>query len=84
MPTTSPPINVMINRGIKIREMIRNLKTKTATHMTPQVHTLEILLQLKILLLLAGGLVSALMFQKKIYSRPVHRVLWRRFWEHTP
>ena len=38
-PTTSPPIKVLVKRGTKIREMIKNLKTKIATHVTPQVHT---------------------------------------------
>ena len=82
---TNKPINQHNGKkGIKIREMIQNLKAKTATHVTPQVHTLEILQQLKNPLLLAEVLVLALIFWKQMYSCPVHCVLWRRFWEHTP
>ena len=77
----------MVKNGIKIREMIRNLKTKTATLVTPQVHMLEIQQQLKNPLLLAEVLVevlvSTLMFWKQMYSRPIHRVLWRGFVEYT-
>ena len=53
--------------------MIRNLKTKTATHVTPQVYTLEILQQLKNILLLAEVLISGLMFWKQNVqlSRPL-------------
>ena len=66
-------------KGIHIREMIQNPKTKTVTRVTLQVHTLEILLQLNNSLLLAMGLVSALTLWRQMYSRPVHCLLWRRF-----
>ena len=77
--TISPPINVTVKRGIQIRETIKSLKTKTATHMTPQVHTLEILQQLKNLPLLAKRLALALMFWRQMHSHLVHCVLWRIF-----
>ena len=79
IPTTSLLINITVNRGIKIRKMIQNLNTKTTTHVTPQVYTFRTLQQLENPPLLAKGLVSALTFWKKMYSCPVHRVLWRRF-----
>ena len=65
MPTTSPPISVTVKRGITVREMIRNLKPKTATHVTPQVHTFEILQPLENPVLLAEGLVVVLTFGNK-------------------
>ena len=49
-------------RGIQIREMIQNPKTKTVTWVTLQVHTLEILQPLKNPPLLSEGLVLALTF----------------------
>ena len=61
MATTNLPINVTVKK-IKIREMLQNLKIKTVTHVTPQVHTLKILQQLKNPPLLAEGLVSVLTF----------------------
>ena len=80
---TQYPNNKPVNqrngkRRIKIREMIQNPKTKRVTRVTLQVHTLEILQQLKNPPLLAEGLVSALTFLRQMYSHPVHHVLWRR------
>ena len=62
IPTTSPPINIMVKKGINIREMIRNPKTKAVTPVTLQVYTLEILQQLENPLLLTKGLLSVLTF----------------------
>ena len=59
--------------------MIRNPKTKTVTRVTLQVHTLEIPQQLKNPPLLAEGLVLVLTFRRQMYSRPIHRVLWKTF-----
>ena len=74
--TNNKPANQHISKKeIKIREMVQNLKTKTATHVTSQVHTLKILQQLKNPALLAEGLVSALTFWSQMYSCPVHCLL---------
>ena len=50
-------INAMIKRGVTIREMIQNPKTRIVTRVTVQVHTLNILQHQKNSLLLAEELV---------------------------
>ena len=66
-------------KGIQIREMIQNLKTMIVTRVTLQVHTTEILEQMKNLLFLVEGLVLMLTFWRQINNRPDHHVLWRIF-----
>ena len=44
---------------------------------------LKTLRQLKSPLPLTERLAYMLMYQKQMYSRPTHRVLWKRFWVHT-
>ena len=83
-PNKSPPINVMVKRGTKIREIIRNPKTKKVTRVTLQVHMSNILQQLKNPPLLVEGQVSVLMFWRQMYSCSVHHILWKTFQEHTP
>ena len=46
-PNNKPPNQRNGKRGIKIREMIQNPKTKIVTRVTLQVHTSEILQQVK-------------------------------------
>ena len=56
IPTTSPLINVEAKREIKERGITQNLKIRIVTRVALLVNTLKILLQMKILALLAEEL----------------------------